>query len=45
METTSVERLLKQIWPTIYRAINGSLYFVLNLMKSTVRSMIEELKF
>lgn len=36
--------ILKKIWPTIYRVINGSLYFLLNLIKSIVKMSIEQIK-
>lgn len=35
---------LIKAWPTIYRIINGSLYFVLNLIKSMVFYAIRQLK-
>lgn len=36
--------ILKQIWPTIYRIINGFIYFVINLIKSTVVYAIRQIK-
>lgn len=44
METTGIQRLLKQIWPTVYRAVNNTIYFILNLIKSTVKMAIDEIK-
>lgn len=35
---------LKQVWPTIYRVINGSFYFLLNLLKSIVKMSIDQIK-
>ncbi len=41
------ERLLaylKAIWPTVYRIINGGIYFILNLIKTFFRLAMEEIK-
>lgn len=36
--------LLKKIWPTIYRLINSSFYFVIHIIKSTIKSAIDQIK-
>lgn len=44
MERTRLQRFLILIWPTIYRAINSALYFLLNLIRSTIKFGIEQIK-
>jgi hypothetical protein len=39
-----IERFLKNIWPTVYKIVNGTFYFLLNLIKSTVKYAIEEIR-
>jgi hypothetical protein len=34
----------KKIWPTIYRVINGGIYFLLYLIKSIGRMSIDQIK-
>jgi hypothetical protein len=41
--TPRLQAFFKQIWPTIYRLINGGVYFILNLIKSVVRMSIEQI--
>ncbi|HZE87854.1 MAG TPA: hypothetical protein VE090_06680 [Methylomirabilota bacterium] len=36
--------IMKQIWPTVNRTINTVLYFIFNLVKSSVIYIIEQLK-
>ena len=36
--------VLKQIWPTIQKVINGTFYFLINLIKSIVRASIDQIK-
>ncbi|MEK7605216.1 MAG: hypothetical protein AAB478_01695 [Patescibacteria group bacterium] len=36
--------LLKLIWPTVYRIINGGVYFLINLVKTIVKMSIEQIK-
>lgn len=36
--------ILKQIWPTVYRIINGSLYFLLTTCKSIIKMSIDQIK-
>lgn len=36
--------ILKKIWPTIYRIVNGFFYFILNFIKTVVRLAIEQVK-
>ncbi len=35
---------MKKIWPTIYRAINLSLYFLLTFIKNSVKFGWEQIK-
>lgn len=35
---------LETIWPYIYRGINGTFYFILNLIRTFFKVAIEELK-
>lgn len=36
--------VLKQIWPTIYRVVNGSFYFLMSTIKSIIKMSIEQIK-
>jgi hypothetical protein len=36
--------VLKQIWPTVYRIINGSVYFLLSTTKAIIKACIEQIK-
>jgi len=44
MERTGFQRFLYNIWPTIYRVVNSAFYFLLNVIKKTVRLMIDQIK-
>lgn len=44
MERTGIERYLHNIWPTIYKIINGFYYFMLNLIRTTVKKSIEQIR-
>jgi hypothetical protein len=44
MEENRVKIFLKQIWPTVYRIINSTLYFLITLIKSTVSLAIKQIK-
>lgn len=44
MERTGIQRFLYNIWPTVYRLINGAFYFIINVIKKTVRLMINQVK-
>ena len=35
---------LKQIWPTVYRVINGIIYFLLHFLKNLVQLSIKQIK-
>ena len=35
---------LQRIWPTIYRIINGLVYFILNFIKKFISLVIEQIK-
>lgn len=43
MEKTRFQRLLISIWPSIYRVINDALYFLLKIIKRTVKLAIEQI--
>lgn len=45
MENTTprLQAFLKQIWPTVYRIINGGVYFILNLIKNSVRMAVQQI--
>lgn len=36
--------ILKKAWPTIYRLINGAVYFIIMIIKSVVKGIISQLK-
>ncbi len=36
--------ILKQIWPTIYRVLNATLYFVFTVIRSLVKGGINQIK-
>jgi hypothetical protein len=36
--------ILKQIWPTIHRVITGTVYFILNLIKSIIKMSIDQIQ-
>jgi hypothetical protein len=36
--------LLRKIWPTVYRAINTIVYFIMHIIKSTIKSAIDQIK-
>jgi hypothetical protein len=36
--------ILKDIWPTIYKVINTVLYFIITLIKSTVKDIFRMIK-
>ncbi|MBI2621084.1 MAG: hypothetical protein HYW63_00365 [Candidatus Levybacteria bacterium] len=44
MERIGIKRILYNIWPTIYRLVNGTFYFILQLTRSTIRRMIDQIK-
>ncbi len=43
-EPNRVIKLLSQVWPYIYRGINSTLYFVINLIKSIIKDTMRMLK-
>lgn len=40
----SFQRFMRVIWPSVYRAVNGAVYFMINLLRSVVSEMIASLK-
>lgn len=44
MEENAPKKFLIQIWPTVYRIINGIFYFLLSLIKQTVNLAIKQIK-
>lgn len=45
MERPYWQRLLYNIWPKIYRTIDGTVFWLLRLVKSTVKEAIKQIKF
>lgn len=41
---TRFQAVMKQIWPTIYKIINNTLYFLIDLLRSAVKIAIEQIK-
>jgi len=35
---------LKAIWPTVYKVLNGAIYFVFTLIRSMVKLAIQQIK-
>jgi hypothetical protein len=44
MEQSNFKKFLILIWPTVYRIINSTFYFLIRFIKSSVRLMISQLK-
>jgi len=44
MERSRLQQILLSIWPTIYRAVNEAFYFLINLIKKTLRVAMEQIK-
>lgn len=44
MEDKGLKRFLINIWPRIYRIINGTLYFIMTVIKSIVSMAIKQLR-
>ncbi len=42
--TTRFQAVMKQIWPTVYKIINSTIYFLIELIRSAVRIAIEQIK-
>jgi hypothetical protein len=36
--------LLKKAWPTIYRIINSTIYFIITTLKNVVKGIMDQLK-
>lgn len=36
--------LLKEVWPMVHRVINTSVYFTIHVIKSTIKSAIDQIK-
>ncbi len=43
-ENNKVIYFLKKIWPTIYKVVNTTFYFILTLIKAIVKGMIDQIK-
>lgn len=41
---TKAYAVLKQIWPTVYKIINSSLYFLLTVIKSMIRTAMDQIE-
>ncbi len=44
MERPWWQRTLYNIWPTIYRTINSVLFFIMMILKTTVKLIIRQIK-
>jgi hypothetical protein len=44
LQVNPVIRFLKNAWPYVYKVINGSLYFVLSIIKSSVKAGVDQMK-
>lgn len=44
MEKNNLKSFFIKIWPAIYRMINDFLYFIINLIKNTVKYAIRQIK-
>jgi len=43
-EKSQIKIILINVWPAVYRIINGFLYFLLNLVRAIVKMAINQLK-
>ncbi len=43
MNKENILRFLRNIWPTVYRIVNTSLYFLINLIKDIITRITEQL--
>ncbi len=43
-EPSQTKALLIRIWPSIYRIINSTLYFLISLVKSIVKYSVRQIK-
>jgi hypothetical protein len=44
MENTGIKRILFNIWPSIYKAMNGAFYYILQVIRRTVKLGINQIK-
>lgn len=44
MERPWWQRVLYQVWPKIYKLINGVLFFILMIIRSAVKLAIKQIK-
>ncbi len=44
MNSGSIKRFLYNIWPGVYRMINGIFYFLINFFKGLIKMMINQVK-
>ncbi len=42
--TTKLKSLLIEIWPIFYRIINGSVYFIFRVVRSSIKIAIQQIK-
>lgn len=40
----NLRRILVQVWPTIYRIINNTFYFIISVIKSIFKLAMDEIK-
>lgn len=39
-----LKRFLYNIWPSVYKVINGTLYWLINFVKNLIKMMIGQIK-
>lgn len=44
MERTGIQKFLYNIWPSIYKIVNNTFYFILKFFKNLIRLMTNQIK-
>lgn len=44
MEREGIQRYLYNIWPSVYKVINGTFYFLLTTFKNLVKNSINQIR-
>ena len=44
MERSGLQRYIYNVWPSVYRVINGTFYFLITTFVKLVKSMISQIK-
>jgi len=42
--TTRFQAVMREIWPTVYKVINTSVYFVFGLIRSMIKIIIQQIE-